>query len=71
MDVELKFTQEDRDMIRDTNRDVKEVLAKVQGHIVDLAALGARVTKLESWRTGVMAICGFLGFVAGVVLKRI
>jgi hypothetical protein len=68
-EVNLQYTQEDRDMIRDTNRDVKEILVKVRTHGDDLVALAARVTKLETWQARVLAIAGFIGFLAGLASR--
>lgn len=63
--IHLQFTQDDRDMIRDTNRDVKQILGSLEGS----HGLEARVEKLEMWQTRVMAICCFVGFVSGLVAK--
>jgi hypothetical protein len=69
MDVELKYTQTDRDMIRDTKNLAQQILGNVQSTVVDLGALETRVQQLEQWRTAVVAVCGFVGFISGVVVK--
>jgi hypothetical protein len=65
--VVLQFTQQDRDMLRDTNADVKSVLVTLGG------ANGheARIASLEKWQTRVVAICSFVGFVMGLAAKAV
>lgn len=69
--VLLQFTQDDRDMLRDTNRDAKQILDNMANSSELISALALRVAKLEVWQARVMAICGFIGFGAGLVAKAV
>jgi hypothetical protein len=74
-DVQLQFTQTDRDMLRDVNRDVKSILDGMVTHndsdLTKFNDLEMRLKSIETWQTRVMAIYVALGTVGGFVLKAV
>lgn len=63
-EIELPYTQADRDMIRDTHGDVKRILKNQDKH-------DQRISHLETWHTRVSAITGFVGLFAGVAVREV
>jgi hypothetical protein len=70
-EVLLQFTQEDRDMIRDTNRDVKQILVSIDDHRDQVEKLSARVSQLESFQARVMTAVGIVAFGLGIFLRSV
>lgn len=66
--VVLQFTQDDRDMLRDTHALVKEMITTLKE---PKSGLEVRVDALEEWKTRVIAICAFAGFLAGIAARAV
>lgn len=75
MEVQLQFTQDDRDLLRDTNADVKRVLNGQETHGVEdnrrFAEIDTRLKKLEKWQTTVIAASTVVAFFAGLAARLI
>jgi hypothetical protein len=71
--VQLHFTQNDRDLLRDTSADVKRILTGMEAHNADdnarFAAIDKRLSAVEIWKTRIVAIAGAIGIAVGFLAK--
>ncbi len=70
-----QFTQEDRDLLRDTSSDVKRVLLGMSEHYEDdttrFASIEARLKLLETWLIRVGAICATVVAIGGFLIRQL
>jgi hypothetical protein len=73
--TDLPFSQADRDMLRDTSKDVKAILRNLAAHSKEdderFKAQGRRIGRLETWHTRIAAVSAFVGAVAGIALPEV
>jgi hypothetical protein len=69
--MELPFSQEDRDLLRDTSKDVKAILEHQKAHSKEddkrFAEHDIRLKALEKWHTSVTAIGAVVGSFVGLM----
>lgn len=65
----LHFTQTDRDMLRDTNGDVKRIAAALEKQDLKHAEHDKRIASVERWQTRFGAVAAFVGFMGGLAAR--